>query len=125
MKNVRNLVVVALVGAAAALSAGCYVEPVGGEAVVAYGYEPMYYDGYLVYYDGVGRPYYYYNGGAVYIAANHPYYNAYVNHYRTYGGAYNQWYANHGYRYQTYRANPGYHGTYRASPGYRGGGRHR
>ena len=120
MTNLRKMVFAALVAVAAPLCAGCYVEPAGG--VVAYGgYEPQYYDGYVVYYDGVGRPYYYYGNSAVYIDAGHPMYGRYVDHYRAYGPQYNRWYGSHGYRYRTYRASP----SYRAAPTYRSPGPYR
>jgi len=111
MFNIRNLTAVALVLGSLAAT-GCYVEPVGPGPVVVgdYGYEPQYYDGYMVYYDGVGRPYYYANGGQIWISPGSPYYAGYVNHYRTYGGAYNRWYAGDGYRYRNYRGTGGYYG---------------
>src|SRR5580692_1410629 len=69
------------------------------EPVAAYGYQPQYYDGAVVYYDAGGRPYYYSNGGAFYVPVQSPYYAGYLNHWRTYGGAYHRWYAGYGRRY--------------------------
>ena len=78
------------------------------------GYEPAYYDGYMVYYDDGGRPYYYDNGGAVvWVAASSPYYIGLTNHWHVYGAHYHTWYAHTGYRAHGYRSNPGhyqYHG---------------
>jgi hypothetical protein len=99
--NVKNIVLVALVAACASFGTGCYAEV--QEPVAAYGYQPQYYDGYVVYYDNGGRPYYY-NGGSVYwVPAESPYYAGYVNHWRTYGPAYARWHATYGVRYRGWR----------------------
>ncbi|HSQ66467.1 MAG TPA: hypothetical protein VLM85_24770 [Polyangiaceae bacterium] len=102
--RIRTVALAIGLGAIALLGSACYgyVEP-----AAAYGYEPAYYDGYVVYYDGVGRPYYYYGGAAVYIAPTSPYYRGYVDHYRYYGPNYGRWYSNRGYQYRTYRAPAG------------------
>ena len=120
MFNFRHLAFAAVLLGAVPVS-GCYVEP--DEPMVAEGYTPQYYNGYVVYYDGVGRPYYYYNGAQVWIPPTDPYYVGYVNNWRLYGPAYNRWYAGYGYRYRTWNR-PGYYragvgGVYRAP--YRGG----
>jgi hypothetical protein len=70
------------------------------------GYEPPFSDGYVVYYDEVGRPYYYENGAVVWIAPGSPAYARFAYHWRLYGPAYRRWYAHHGYRYRAYRARP-------------------
>jgi hypothetical protein len=96
---------------AAAVLGGCFPPPgvtVRASApAVAYGYTPQYYDGYVVYYDNYGQPFYYMNGAPVYIPSSHPQYGVYVSHYHSYGPAYNQWYASHGAHYRAYRQ-PGY-----------------
>ncbi len=61
------------------------------------------YDGYVVYYDEVGRPSYYVNGGVVWVSPGVPAYAGLVSHWRAYGPAYHRWYTNHGYRYRAYR----------------------
>ncbi|CAN5802358.1 hypothetical protein BH11MYX4_BH11MYX4_15260 [soil metagenome] len=99
---------------------GCYPEarPVtltSGEVVSDGGYEPAYYDGYVVYYDGDGRPFYYDGGTVVWVEPGSPYYPGLVRHYRLYAPGYVRWYGHHGYRYRTYRGAPGYHG-YRPPP---------
>lgn len=103
--HIRSLVVAALLSVCAAGS-GCYAD-VRAEPSVVDGYEPQYYDGYVVYYDGGGRPFYYVNGATVFVPQTSPYYNGYVNHWRTSGHGYNRWYGRQGRRYQTYRAAPG------------------
>ncbi len=112
--------------ALAALAAGCYAETypaaygVTSADVTIGGYSPAYYDGYVVYYDRIGRPYYYNGGVAYWIPPSSPYYGGYENHYRYYGGYYPYWYNHYGYRYGGYRAGPpGYYG-YRGYHGYPG-----
>ena len=127
MLNIRNLAFCALLLGPVLGTTGCYVE--AEEPVAVDGYEPEYYDGRVVYYDGVGRPYYYEGGAVAWIPESSPYYAGYVNHWRSYGPAYNRWYASSGYRYRTYRGSGGYYGghsgyrTYRSN--YRGGGSYR
>jgi len=114
MSIIRRLMVVALVSGVLAAS-GCYVQAVepGGEVVVGnYGYEPMYYNGYMVYYDA-GRPFYWVGGSRIWISPSSPYYAGYIGHYRTYGNAYSRWYAGHGHRYHGYRAPAGFYGGHR------------
>jgi len=109
---------------------GCYAEAhpaVVTSAEVDYGYVPPYYDGYVVYYDTVGRPYYYDRGAVVWVSPSSRYYVGLRNHWRTYGYAYPRWYSSYGYHYRGYRGAPGYHGYggagYRgAPPAYHGGG---
>ena len=100
--KLKNVLFVAVIGACAAFGTGCYAE-VQAEPVAAYGYQPQYYEGYVVYYDEGGRPYYYNGGNTVWVAPNSPYYAGYVNHWRTYGPAYARWHASYGARYRTYR----------------------
>jgi hypothetical protein len=81
----------------------------GGVAVGTDYYEPLYYDGYVVYYDAVGRPYHYLNGAVVWIAPSYPYYGYYVRHWRLHRARYHRWYRHRGYRYRRYRRRPGYY----------------
>jgi hypothetical protein len=107
-------------GAAAMILPGCYVEaepvpvPVtSAEVLAGDGYEPSYYDGYVVYYDSLGRPFYYNGTAQIYVAPTSPYYPGLVDHWHVYGPAYGRWYNHYGYRYRSYRAAPGhtyYHG---------------
>lgn len=100
--KIRGYALAALVAVLAPFAAGCYVEEAPPPAY-AEGYEPEYYDGYVVYYDDIGRPYYYVNGAVVWIAPTSPYYARYAAHWRTYGPRYGAWYRSHGYRYHGYR----------------------
>ena len=101
----RSGVLLALMSACALFGSGCYVET-QAEPVAVDGYQPQYYDGYVVYYDGGGRPYYYNNGAVYWVPASSPYYGTYVNHWRSYGPAYGRWYSNAGYRYRGWRGAP-------------------
>ena len=112
---------------------GCYADmepqPTYVTSAEVDGYVPAYYDGYVVYYDDYGRPYYYGpNGVAIWVDAGSPHYWGLVQHWRVYGHAYPRWYAHYGARYRGYRAAPGYHAygayrggyhTYRAPPAHR------
>lgn len=70
------------------------------------GYQPVFYDGYVVYYDAAGRPYYYVDGGLVWIAPGSPRYFELHEHWRVYGHSYGRWYSSRGYRYRGYHAGP-------------------
>jgi hypothetical protein len=100
--SVRGVALAALLAALIPSASGCYAE-VDEPPVYAEGYQPQFYDGYVVYYDDIGRPYYYVNGAVVWVPPTAPVYVGLVNHWRVYGRAYHSWYATHGYRYRTYR----------------------
>jgi hypothetical protein len=121
--SLRGVALVAVMATFAPLGAGCYAEEdiPPAEYAADDGYEPPTYEGYVVNYDDVGRPFYYVNGGVVWIPATSPFYVGYVNHWRAYGPAYHRWYASHGYAYRGYRGTYRgvYHGGYRGS--YHGG----
>jgi hypothetical protein len=66
-------------------------------------YSPLYYDGYVVFYDDSGAPYYYMGGRTVYIPRTHRDYNRYHSHWRTHRGNYRRWYKSAGHRQHAYR----------------------
>ena len=68
------------------------------------GYVPQYYDGYVVYYDNSGRPFYYYNGSMVYVPATYSGYRNYVRYWRRNRRYYRRWRKRYGRRYRTYRS---------------------
>lgn len=114
---------VAGVLACAAFAPGCYVEAgpptMVTAAEVEADYAPAYYDGYVVYYDTVGRPYYYDRGSVVWVSRSSPHYVGLETHWRTYNRSYARWNVQYGPRYRTYRAPPGhyaYRGYRRAAP---------
>ena len=98
----RFLRLAALVACIGGATSACYVEA-GTSPVYVDGYEPLYYNGYIVYYDDLGRPFYYVNGASVWIGPDYPGYGLYVHHWHVYGPAYRRWYTHYGYRYRTYR----------------------
>ncbi len=103
MDKLKAKTVALLMALAAPLASGCYVEEQVGPPVVVGGYAPQYYDGYVVYYDDFGRPYYHANGAVVWISPTVPAYGGLVAHWRAYAPAYRSWYVNYGYRYRAYR----------------------
>jgi hypothetical protein len=99
---------------------GCIVVPEPGVGI--YGgpgspyYSPLYYDGYVVYYDTAGLPYYYLGGSPVYVPRRYREYDRLVTHYRLHQSHYDRWNVSHGPRFRGYR-DPG-HG---APPRHSGG----
>jgi hypothetical protein len=101
--NLRGLALVALMAGFVPLGSACYAEEDVPPPAYAEGYQPQFYDGYVVYYDDVGRPYYYNNGAVFWVPGTSPYYVGLVNHWHMYGPAYHRWYGHYGYRYRGYR----------------------
>lgn len=102
ISKVPRSVLAALLLAFAAPLAGCTVQT---EAPAVYaGYEPVYYDGYVVYYDTAGAPYYYYEGDIRYVPRTYVYYDSLVDHYHVYRPYYHRWYVSGGYRYKRYHS---------------------
>ena len=95
--------------------AGCYVRPYGyyhaGLYVEAppteFGYEPLLYDGYVVYYTDASLPFYWVNGVVVYVPVG--YQEVYVEHYNHHRAAFAEWDAQRGrqYRGQRYQLREG------------------
>jgi hypothetical protein len=102
---IRNLVAVAVLGLAPIGSAACTVAELPPPEY-AEGFDPQYYDGYVVYYDEIGRPYYYMDGSIAWVPVTSAYYGPLLHYWRLHGPAYQRWYSNYGYRYRGYR----YHG---------------
>jgi hypothetical protein len=99
--RVRWIVFSALIAACAPTFAGCYVDL--SPPVTVDGYDPLYYDGYVVYYDTVGRPFYHVGGVPYWVPRGYVRYDLYMNHYRTHWQRYHNWYGRGGYRYRGYR----------------------
>jgi hypothetical protein len=104
-KRIRGAVLASSLSAFVTLGAGCYAEAEGTIPTPenSYGYAPVYYDGYVVYYDDVGRPYYHVGGARVWVPQNSRGYSGYATHWRTFGPRYHEWYSHSGNRYQGYR----------------------
>jgi hypothetical protein len=84
------------------IAMGCVVA-VRPAPVVVDEYEPVYYDGYVVYYDDAGRPYYYLDGGISYVPRTYVHYSVLVRHYDVHKVRYRTWQDRDGRRYRTYR----------------------
>jgi len=111
----RLILAVLLLGTAAMVFSSCLVvaRPRPGVHVVVgppveYGYQPLLYNGYVVYYDDAGIPFYWYGGARVWVPI--AYRDRYITHYRTHHRAYRQWYKHRGrsYRSRHYKGQPGH-----------------
>lgn len=96
---------VALAGLALAATlvlGGCLVRTVavvGPEPPVEYGYQPMLYNGYVVYYTDDGVPFYWDGGVQIFVPL--AYRTVYINHWHSHRGAYSTWYHHRGNYYRT------------------------
>ncbi len=99
-RGVRGVATAIAFLALSAMAGACEVEPAAAPPTYSDGYEPAYYDGNLVYYDDVGRPFYYVSGGVVWIAPSAAAYPTLTAHWRSRPYAYRAWYAHQGYRYR-------------------------
>jgi hypothetical protein len=106
-RSTAPLVIAALVAMASV--SGCVVatEPVEEPLVVAY--TPLYYRGYVVYYDDGGWPYYYDDGAVVYVPRSYVHYDVLVAHYRGHRRAYHEWHDHHPVRRPHEGAHPHVH----------------
>ena len=117
-KGLKRIGLVAALIAVGGFSlSACVLSAEPGEVSVGTSYySPMYYNGYIVYYDSVGSPIYYSGGATYYVPSTYGQYHAYRSHYTTHRGNYNRWNSSQGHRYKaTGRAQPR-----RAQPGSRG-----
>jgi hypothetical protein len=125
MTHIKRIgLMLALVGAFGMSSSGCFVSTSAEPAVATNYYTPLYYNGYVVYYDNFGRPIYYVNGAMYYVPSTYMYYGRYVSYYNTHRAYYHRWYRARGMRYRSYRR--GHRAGRRSGrAGRRGGGGHR
>ena len=105
----RSLFIAACFTGSAALGVGCTIEELPPPEY-ADGYDPQYYDGYIVYYDDVGRPFYYLDGAVVWVPLESPFYVRYVNQWQIHGPEYRRWYIEYGDHYKHYRGRAGHYG---------------
>lgn len=105
MKKVTNLTMtLAFLGAVGMAAPGCVIRARPAEPVVATSYyTPLYYNGYVVYYDTLGRPMYYAGGVRYYVPSTYVYYGRLRTHYLSHRVYYNRWYRARGHRYRRYR----------------------
>jgi hypothetical protein len=69
--------------------------------VVEFGYEPVLYDGYVVYYADAGNPFIWLNGVRFWIPDHER--STYVTHYQQHIGSYHDWYDHRGDSYRDHR----------------------
>ncbi len=94
-----------LLGTLSLSLSGCTIGVHSGPIPVATSYySPLYYNGYIVYYDAVGRPIYYANGVQYYVPNTYAYYPRLVRHYRSHRHAYRRWYRSRGRRIRRRRS---------------------
>jgi len=91
-----------LMALAGLLVTGCVIRTVqvaDDGPPVEYGYQPVLYDGYVVYYTDAGVPFYWAGGVRVFVpVAYRPYY---VDHWRSHRAAYVRWHSHNGERYRS------------------------
>jgi len=111
---VRSALIIGIV----VFAAGCYipapmpttttVQPAPVQTVVTNtNYTPQYYNGYVVYFDTSGLPYYYLNGIVTYVPRTYYNYNYLVTSYRSCVVCYQRWYSNEGISLRSIRVNLG------------------
>ena len=71
-------------------------------------YHPLYHDGYLLYFDATGLPFFYRGGRKVYVDRGHRRFSLYRDHYRSHRKSYHRWYSKEGRRHHGYRQPRGY-----------------
>ena len=70
-------------------------------------YTPQYYNGYVVYFDARGYPFYYLNGSIHYVPRSYSGYSVLINHYRVNRVAYRSWYSTQGINFRALGVNIG------------------
>jgi hypothetical protein len=71
-------------------------------------YHPLYHDGYLLFFDAAGLPFFYRGGRKVHIDRGHRRFSLYVDHHRRHRRHYDRWYRESGRRHHGYRQPRGY-----------------
>lgn len=102
----------------AAVMSGCvasYPPYAAGDIWVDY-YTPRFYNGYPVYYDRIGLPYYYRDKRTVYVPRSYRGYNDLTIHYRRHRPQYRRWYDERGHRYRHVDRHPPPRKVRRAAP---------
>ena len=103
----RMIIAVLLIATAGLVLSSCVVvarpRPVVGATVVVgppleYGYQPLLYDGYVVYYTDDGIPFYWMGGARVWVPIS--YRARYISHWRSHRHAYVKWHQHRGRHYR-------------------------
>jgi len=104
----KLIIAVLLIAAAGLVLTSCVIGvrarpvPVGAVVVgppVEYGYQPMLYDGYVVYYTDDGIPFYWAGGVRVWVPIE--FRTRYISHWRSHRRAYHTWYTHRGSHYRS------------------------
>ena len=108
MRSFKRTALAAVITAGVLLGpSACVMAPYPTEVAISgpavYYYTPLFYEGYVVYYDVRGRPYYYQSGVNIYISTGYSGYRGLVAHYHKHRPQYDRWYHSHGVKYRDYR----------------------
>jgi hypothetical protein len=102
----KMIIALLLIATAGLVFSSCLVvarpRPVAAVVVgppVEYGYQPMLYDGYVVYYTDDGIPFYWVGGARVWVPIE--FRGRYISHWRSHRHAYHSWYRHRGHHYRT------------------------
>jgi hypothetical protein len=103
----KMIIAVLLIATAGLVFSSCLVvarpRPVAAAVVVGppveYGYQPMLYDGYVVYYTDDGIPFYWVGGTRVWVPIE--FRTRYISHWRSHRHSYHNWYRHRGHHYRT------------------------
>lgn len=104
----RMIITLLLIATAGLIFSSCLVvarpRPVVGAAVVVgppmeYGYQPLLYDGYVVYYTDDGVPFYWASGVRIWVPIE--FRARYISHWRTHRHAYVRWHQHRGHHYRS------------------------
>jgi hypothetical protein len=88
MKFSRLCATVMFALATSTMLGGCIVAADPPPRVAVGAYSPLFYNGYAVYYDDWGYPFYYSGGLAFYVPRTYVHYDVLLSHYRTHPGLY-------------------------------------
>jgi|GEM_PF-2791814 len=103
----KMIIAILLIATAGLVFSSCVVvarpRPVVGAAVVVgppveYGYQPLLYDGYVVYYTDDGVPFYWMAGTRVWVPIE--FRTRYISHWRAHRHAYIKWHRHRGHHYR-------------------------
>lgn len=109
--SMRKMLTTAAVVGAVLIAAPSYADASPLTMSTTY-YSPQFYQGYVVYFDSYGQPYYFINGTKIFVPRCHLDHGRLVRHYRVAWRPYNRWYRWAGWRFKRYRrayVSAGYH----------------
>ncbi len=95
----RTIFAMVLTGFCGLLLSGCVFHVVDPGPPVEYGYQPLLYNGYVVYYSDVGVPFYWSSGVRVFIPL--AYRTHYIDHWHLHRASYLRWHQHRGHHYRS------------------------